>query len=265
MKNKKQNILRICCVFLLFFAYVRVANYGNDYENNYIKNDYIDTNKQTIQNERQIQNSENDIIASYNGYDFYEFNTFDNNPIIYFNNNNPLLLVNETITSSYFESYSPLDNLGRCGAAFAKLSIDTMPTEPRGKIGMIKPSGWKTIKYDNVDGKYLYNRCHLIGFQLSGENANELNLITGTRYFNNELMLPFENEVANYIRETNNHVLHRVTPLYKNDELVARGVVIEAYSVEDKGKGIEFSVFLYNIQPNININYENGESELIEK
>lgn len=159
-----------------------------------------------------------------------------------------------------FELYTDLDELGRCGVAYANICKELMPTEKRGSIGMIKPSGWQLAKYDSVDGKYLYNRSHLIGFQLAGENANEKNLITGTRYFNVEGMLPFENEVAEYVKETNNHVLYRVTPVFKNTELVARGVKIEAYSVEDGGKGVEFNVFVYNVQPDIMINYQDGTS-----
>ena len=159
-----------------------------------------------------------------------------------------------------FELYTDLDELGRCGVAYANICKELMPTEKRGSIGMIKPSGWQLAKYDSVDGKYLYNRSHLIGFQLAGENANEKNLITGTRYFNVEGMLPFENEVAEYVKETNNHVLYRVTPIFKDTELVARGVKIEAYSVEDSGKGVEFNVFVYNVQPDITINYQDGTS-----
>ena len=159
-----------------------------------------------------------------------------------------------------FEQYTDLDKLGRCGVAYANICKELMPTEKRGSIGMIKPSGWQLAKYDSVDGKYLYNRSHLIGFQLAGENANEKNLITGTRYFNVVGMLPFENEVAEYVKETNNHVLYRVTPFFKDTELVARGVKIEAYSVEDSGKGVEFNVFVYNVQPDITINYQDGTS-----
>ena len=159
-----------------------------------------------------------------------------------------------------FELYTDLDELGRCGVAYANICKELMPTEKRGSIGMIKPSGWQLAKYDSVDGKYLYNRSHLIGFQLAGENANEKNLITGTRYFNVEGMLPFENEVAEYVKETNNHVLYRVTPVFKDTELVARGVKIEAYSVEDSGEGVEFNVFVYNVQPDIAINYQDGTS-----
>ena len=165
------------------------------------------------------------------------------------------------VERKYYEDYSPLDNLGRCTVAEACLGKETMPREERGEIGQVKPSGWKTVKYDCVDGKYLYNRCHLIGFQLSGENANERNLITGTRYMNVQGMLPFENMVADYIKETGNHVLYRVTPIYKGNELVARGVQMEAYSVEDNGAGICFNVYCYNNQPGVRIDYATGDSE----
>ena len=166
------------------------------------------------------------------------------------------------MTSKAFEKYSELDDLGRCGVAYANVCRETMPTEERGNIGMIKPSGWQTVKYDNVDGKYLYNRCHLIGYQLTAENANEKNLITGTRYLNIEGMLAFENMVADYIDETENHVLYRVTPIFKDDNLLASGVQMEAYSVEDKGKGVSFNVYCYNVQPGITIDYTNGDSKL---
>lgn len=159
-----------------------------------------------------------------------------------------------------FASYSGLDDLGRCSVAYANICQELMPKEDRGEIGMIKPSGWHTIKYDCVDGKYLYNRCHLIGYQLAGENANEKNLITGTRYMNVEGMLPFENEVADYVKATNNHVLYRVTPVFSGDNLIADGVEMEAYSVEDQGQGICFHVFVYNMQPGIEIDYATGES-----
>lgn len=168
----------------------------------------------------------------------------------------------EEMTTEAFEAYSPLDALGRCGEALACIGKEIMPTEERGSIGQIKPSGWQTVKYDIVDGKYLYNRCHLIGFQLTGENANERNLITGTRYMNTEGMLPFENMVADYIKETNNHVLYRVTPVYDGNNLVATGVQLEARSVEDDGEGICFHVFVYNSQPGVSINYADGSSRL---
>lgn len=161
-----------------------------------------------------------------------------------------------------FESYSPLDFLGRCGAAYACVGRDLMPEGERGSIGQVKPSGWQTVKYDIVDGKYLYNRCHLIGYQLTAENANEKNLITGTRYLNVEGMLPFENMVADYIKETGNHVLYRVTPVFAGNNLLASGVQIEAESVEDGGDGILFNVYCYNSQPGITIDYATGGSAL---
>ena len=166
----------------------------------------------------------------------------------------------EDFTEESFETYSDLDSLGRCGVAYANIGEDLMPTEKRGSIGQVKPSGWHTVKYDSVDGKYLYNRCHLIGYQLTAENANEKNLITGTRYLNTEGMLPFENMVADYIKETGNHVLYRVTPLFDGNNLVATGVQMEAESVEDKGDGILYNVFCYNIQPGITIDYKSGDS-----
>lgn len=166
----------------------------------------------------------------------------------------------EDYSEKAFERYSKLDSLGRCGVAYANIGQELMPTEEREAIGPVRPTGWHTVKYNCVDGKYLYNRCHLIGFQLSGENANEKNLITGTRYMNVEGMLPFENEVADYVNETNHHVLYRVTPIYEGNDLVAKGVQMEAYSVEDDGEGVCFNVFVYNNQPGIEIDYATGES-----
>ncbi len=186
---------------------------------------------------------------------------YNNKPFSVVNNNVPFFLPSHMTTKS-FEFYSELDNLGRCGFAFANIGTDIMPTEKRESISHIKPSGWHSVKYDNVDGKNLYNRSHLIGFQLSAENANKNNLITGTRYFNVNGMLPFENMVADYVKETNNHVLYRVTPMFKDDNLICYGVLMEAKSVEDNGKGILFNVFVYNIQPEITIDYKTGESYL---
>lgn len=163
-------------------------------------------------------------------------------------------------TAVSFERYSQLDYFGRCGPAYANVGPETMPTEERGSIGQVKPSGWQTVKYDFVDGKYLYNRCHLIGYQLTAENANELNLITGTRYLNVQGMLPYENQVADYVRQTGNHVLYRVTPIYEGADLLARGVEMEALSVEDGGEGVRFHVFAYNVQPGVMIDYATGES-----
>lgn len=159
-----------------------------------------------------------------------------------------------------YEEYSELDELGRCGTAKANIGEELMPTKDRESISEVKPSGWINKEYDEVDGGYLYNRCHLIGFQLTAENANEENLITGTRYMNTEGMLPFENMVADYIRETDNHVLYEVTPVFEDDNLVASGVLMEAESVEDDGAGISFYVYVYNVQPGIEIDYATGES-----
>lgn len=190
-----------------------------------------------------------------------EIPPFSGEPYVAVNNNVPSFLPGEMTTSSY-EVYSPLDDLGRCGVASACVGVDLMPTEERESIGQVKPSGWQTVKYDCVDGKYLYNRCHLIGFQLTGENANKQNLITGTRYMNVEGMLPFENMVADYVKETENHVLYRVSPVYDGDDLVARGVQMEALSVEDEGEGVSFNVYVYNSQPGVGIDYATGESWL---
>ena len=184
---------------------------------------------------------------------------YSGEPYIEINGNEPDF-DQDQITDKSFEEYSQLDSLGRCQEAEASIGEELMPTEERGSIGQIKPSGWHTVKYDNVDGKYLYNRCHLIGYQLTAENANEENLITGTRYMNVEGMLPFENMVADYIKETGNHVMYEVTPVYDGDDLVASGVHMEGYSVEDEGEGISFNIYAYNVQPGIEIDYATGES-----
>ena len=180
-------------------------------------------------------------------------------PYIKVNGNKPTFKQSEIKTSS-FEHYSKLDSKGRCGVAIASISKDIMPKSKRTSISEVHPSGWHSYRYSNVEGESLYNRCHLIAHQLTGENANEKNLITGTRYMNNEGMLPFENIVADYVHRTNNHVMYRVTPMYKNDDLVARGVHMEAYSVEDKGAGVSFNVYCYNVQPGVKITYADGTS-----
>ncbi len=184
---------------------------------------------------------------------------FGNMPYVVINNNQPEF-DEEDLTVKAYEFYSELDVLGRCGYAMACVGTEIMPTEDRGSIGQVKPSGWQLAKYDFVDGKYLYNRCHLIGYQLTGENANERNLITGTRYLNVEGMLPFEDLIADYVKETGNHVLYRVTPVFDGDNLVARGVQMEAYSVEDQGAGVCFHVYAYNNQPGVTIDYATGKS-----
>ena len=188
-----------------------------------------------------------------------EIPAYSGTPYTEVNGNKPYFTEAELTTQS-FETYSELDSLGRCGVAYANVGQDLMPTEPRGEIGAVKPSGWHLVKYDNVDGKYLYNRCHLIAYMLAAENANPLNLITGTRYLNVQGMLPFETKVCDYIKNTGNHVLYRVTPIFDGDNLLADGVLMEAYSVEDAGEGICFCVFAYNVQPGIGIDYATGDN-----
>ena len=184
---------------------------------------------------------------------------FSGEPFVVINQNEPEFSPEDLVDESY-EYYSPLDSLGRCGYTMACIGRDIMPTEDRESISSVKPTGWVQNKYDFVDGKSLYNRCHLIGFQLTGENANERNLVTGTRYCNVEGMLPFENMVADYVKETGNHVLYRVTPVYDGEDLVARGIQMEAHSVEDDGAGICFNVYVYNSQPGVVIDYATGEN-----
>lgn len=196
-------------------------------------------------------------------YDLDSIPPYDGEPYVVLQDNVPGFPESD-FTTQAFETYSPLDDLDRCGVAYANLCTELMPTEERGTIGQVKPSGWHTVTYDVVDGRYLYNRCHLIGFQLAGENANEQNLMTGTRYLNVEGMLPFENQVADYLQETDNHVLYRVTPVFQGDNLVASGVQMEAYSVEDHGEGVCFNVYVYNVQPGVTIDYATGESWLEE-
>lgn len=224
-KKKSQLIYKIGVIILLSIA-------------SYIYTEYID-------NTPTVQLSDIPLYVS--------------EPYVAINDNIPFFDENDLTTKS-FEEYSALDELGRCGVAYANISKELMPTEKRESISHIKPSGWQSKKYSFVDGKYLYNRCHLIGFQLAGENANDKNLITGTRYMNTEGMLPFENMIADYVKETNNHVLYRVTPMYNGDDLVADGVLMEAKSVEDNGEGVEFNVYVYNVQPGVTIDYATGKS-----
>ncbi len=217
--------------------------------------EYNDSLKNTFAfNERKEELVNNDNIPDYNGKD-----------VIILNNNEPNFDELAKTTNS-FEVYSELDSLGRCGEAYANIGVDLMPTSKRESIGSIKPSGWQIKKYDIItDGLYLYNRCHLIAFQLTAENANPKNLITCTRHMNADVMTIYELKVGNYIRKTNNHVLYRATPIFDGNNLIAKGIELEALSIEDNGKGIKFHVFIYNVQPGIEINYKTGESSLIEK
>lgn len=238
--NKKSRKLRMGVSFLILFCafiYSKNSTEINNYISKIIPINY--TYAYSIENIPEYTDKEYIII-----------------------NNNEPYFTEDDYTLKSFEKYSDLDLLGRCGVAYANVGIDTMPTIERGSIGMIKPTGWHTIKYDIVNGKYLYNRCHLIGYQLTGENDNEKNLITCTRQMNIGTMLEYENKVVDYVKKTNNHVLYRVTPVFKDSNLLATGVEIEAYSVEDNGEGIKFNVFIYNVQEGIEIDYTTGDSKL---
>ena len=215
----------------------------------------------TVTTSTTVIETETGPLSQPKEFSLAEIPQFSGNAYVEVNNNIPYFT--DTTSTEAFETYSPLDDLGRCGVAFANICPEIMPTEERGEIGMVKPSGWQTVKYNGViDGNYLYNRCHLIAYELAAENANTQNLITGTRYLNIQGMLRFENRVADYVHESGNHVLYRVTPIFVGNNLVASGVLMEGYSVEDQGKGIQYCVYCYNVQPNIIINYANGESSL---
>ncbi len=242
-KSKYNLVISIITLILIIFIGYYENKYGTDVDGN-----------QNVQVSESIQKSFNlDDIPEFDG----------KTPYVIINNNEPNF-PEEDFNSNSFEKYSELDSLGRCGVAYANVSKVTMPTEDRGEISKVKPTGWHTVKYDCVEGKYLYNRCHLIGYQLTAENANKQNLITGTRYLNVDGMLPFENQVAEYVKQENGHVLYRVTPIFKENNLVANGVQMEAESIEDKGEKVKFNVYAYNVQPNIKIDYLTGNSELIE-
>ena len=264
-KNNRKNLKSI--ISFIIIALLTLGGY-------YINTTYPEQVSQAMSFLENVTNVTNttstsnttisDSNSNYTSYSLSEIPEYSNSPYVVLNNNIPEFTESD-ITTVAFESYSNLDNLGRCGLAFANLGTETMPKEDRESISHITPSGWQSEKYDTdiVSGGYLYNRSHLIGFQLSSENDNEKNLITGTRYFNVEGMLPFENDVANYIKKTNYHVLYRVTPIYEGNNLVVNGVQMEAKSIEDNGKGILFNVFVYNIQPGISIDYSTGNSSLI--
>ena len=257
--NFKNSIIMIigsllCLSGLISCSSTSVSN-GVGQALNIIEQVTDSSNKNNIVLNNPTENSNESNI------DINNIPAYSGNDYIVLNNNIPNFSDSDLTTTS-FEEYSPLDSLGRCGVAYANIGTDLMPTEERESISSVKPSGWQSIKYDIVEGKYLYNRSHLIGFQLTAKNANKSNLITGTRYFNANLMLPYENMVADYIKETNNHVLYRVTPVFEGNNLVATGVQMEAKSVEDNGEGIEFNVFVYNIQPGITIDYATGASAL---
>lgn len=280
----KSKILLLILIILAFYLkkndFVKlniiktpVASTSNKEIFEEVKNkENLNNNEYTVilSNLNQTHQNEKIKIPDYNGKDYVEIN----NNVPFFNNDS------ENYSENLNEFYMPLDDLGRCGSAIANVSLKTMPIEivnkngknyikniKRGEIGSVKPSGWKTYKFDNVDGKYLYNRCHLLGYQLTAENANQENLITGTRYFNVQGMLPFENMVADYVKDsidvqnkTSNHVLYRVTPIFYENDLVAKGVLMEAQSLESDD--IKYCVFVYNIQPDITIDYRDGSAKL---
>ena len=227
---------------------IQTENTAIDEQETQIPTENNNSDEPTQTQPQQTQSFDLSSIPEYNGRAY-----------VAVNNNIPYFTKSEYTTTS-FETYASLDKLGRCGVAFACVGRDIMPTEERGSIGSVKPTGWQTIRYENVDGKYLYNRCHLLGFQLTGENANTRNLITGTRYLNIEGMLPFENMVADYVQETNNHALLRVTPIFEGNNLLASGVLMEGLSMEDNGAGICFNVYCYNVQPGIVIDYSDGSN-----
>ena len=220
----------------------------------------VENNSETEQPEATEQPKQEQAKPQATSFDLSSIPEYNGSPYAVVNDNIPFFTESEYTTTS-FEQYAPLDNLGRCGVAFACVGRDIMPTEERGNIGSVKPTGWQTVRYENVDGRYLYNRCHLLGFQLTGENANTRNLITGTRYMNVNGMLPFENMVADYVQETNKHALLRVTPIFEGNNLLATGVLMEALSMEDNGEGICFNVFCYNVQPGIIIDYSDGSNK----
>lgn len=240
---KKNKFISSLLILMLLLTGCSVNTIPNN------TNQIVDTEQNIYQN---TETSQIKIDAS-------QIPSYIGSPYTIINDNQPYFTEDE-ITTEVFETYSELDRLGRCGVAYANICEELMPTEKRESISDVKPSGWKNEKYDFVDGGYVYNRCHLIGFQLAGENANNKNLITGTRYMNVDGMLPFENMVADYVKETGNHVLYRVTPLYNGNDLVAHGVEMEAYSVEDNGDGILFNVYCYNVQPGVDIDYSDGSN-----
>lgn len=259
MKKKIYSIILVFCLIISTLVGCSTKDYIecgtlDTHENSLIfgETDQVEIDNQRLNVDTLIDNALSKITDNDNTTAWLEVN-----------NNIPFFSSEDKDNTNIFENYSNLDKLGRCGVAYANICKKLMPTEERSEIGSVKPTGWHTVKYDCVEGKYLYNRCHLIGFQLAGENANEKNLITGTRYLNIDGMLDFENEVADYVKSTENHVLYRVTPKYDGDNLVCKGLLMEAYSVEDKGAGIQFCVFVRNIQPGIAIDYKTGDSHLI--
>ena len=251
------KVLSLLIAVTLMFCSCSTVNSDNN-------NNEQQTHKVTQEEEsnKKIQEPETNPPEDYVDPD--DVPDFDEKPYVPLRSNTPDFKDSQLTTVSY-ETYGPLDYLGRCTTCIACIGKDLMPTEKRGYIGEVKPTGWHADKYDNIDGHYLYNRCHLIGYQLTAENANERNLITGTRYLNVQGMLPFEDEVAEYVKTTGNHVLYEVTPVFKDAELIARGVHMQAESIEDGGKGVSFNVYCYNAQPGIEIDYKTGDNKAVKE
>lgn len=248
-KPKRNKTMTAAMALVALFMGMAVGRVGQN----------IETQPKDTKYQAEEQTQQEDTLQLT---DDLEIPVYAGQPYTVIKDNVPDFTEEEKSCTDAFEYYGDLDTLGRCTVTFANVCPQTQPTEKRGTIGQVRPSGWHTVKYnDLIDGNYLYNRCHLIGYQLTGENANVSNLITGTRYLNVEGMLPFEDMVDEYVDETGNHVLYRVTPIFKGDELVARGVRMEAWSVEDAGTGICFDVFCYNVQPGIVIDYATGDSQ----
>lgn len=277
-----KRLIQLFVLVLILSCILYVANSIDDSETPITieQDESVTAGTQGPQTDEEFSLHEDIVSSSENFYqqetlvkssfDYSDVLPYSGEPVCIINDNKPFFCEDDLKQTECFENYSNFDSLGRCGVAIACIGTECMPTEERGSIGMVKPSGWHIIKYDFIDGKYLYNRCHLIGYQLAGENALEENLITGTRYLNVEGMLPYENMVANYVSSSYNHVLYRVTPVFVEENLVADGVLMEGMSLEDEGKGLCFCVFAYNVQPGVNIDYLTGdssqqtESELLE-
>lgn len=259
MKKTLKRVLTLAACTVVSFGGVICQQLTYENEITLSENEYYHNAEVTVYTSN-AKETDNKKKLTYDCFSLSDVPAYSRKAYTEVNNNVPFFYKSELSTES-FEKYSEMDRLGRCGSAFACIGKDIMPTDECGTIGNIKPTGWHTVKYDNVEGKYLYNRCHLIGYQLSGENANENNLITGTRYLNVEGMKRFEDKTANYVNETGNHVLYRVTPMFTGNDLLAKGVLMEGYSVEDNGSGVCFNVFCYNVQPGIKLFYSNGNSE----
>lgn len=268
--NKILKVTKLQFVCLVFVLMLSACSTSDDQEVNQEITATVGTQEvallsqsstQEVENKKvdEIESQTEDTVILVDEFDISDIPTYSGNPYIIVNDNVPFFR-DEEITADSFEQYSPLDSLGRCGVALASVGLDIMPTEERESISSVYPTGWEQEAYEHVNGGYLYNRCHILGFQLTGENANEENLITGTRQMNVDAMLPFENMVADYVKETGNHVYMRVTPIFEGDNLLATGVLMEAKSVEDDGEGVLYNVFCYNAQEGIILNYATGEN-----